>query len=229
MRSLAERLSWACLNRIKATSAPDMPFASIVDRTPLSIVYRPLAAVILAIQLAWPLTASAQATQPIVTSGTSLPSPLGGLVDEALARFTIGPEADEADEERELRRAERAVTEVLATEGYFEPTLRFEPVPSPAAGSARYRLIVELGRRTHVGAIDLQFTGALAEPRFRDRAEALRATWLLPTGSPFRSPQWETAKTRLLAAVQERDFAGARLVDSLAKVSTEDATCGVDR
>ena len=190
-------------------------------------MYRPLAAVILAIQLAWPLTASAQATQPIVTSGTSLPSPLGGLVDEALARFTIGPEADEADEERELRRAERAVTEVLATEGYFEPMLRFEPVPSPAAGSARYRLIVELGRRTHVGAIDLQFTGALAEPRFRDRAEALRATWLLPTGSPFRSPQWETAKTRLLAAVQERDFAGARLVDSLAKVSTEDASAAL--
>ena len=77
--------------------------------------------------LAWPLVASGQATQPIVTSGTSLPSPLGALVDEALARFTIGPEADEADEERELRRAERAVLELLATEGYFEPTLRFEP------------------------------------------------------------------------------------------------------
>ena len=53
---------------------------------------------------------------------------MAALVDEALARFTIGPEADEADEERELRRAERAVLELLATEGYFEPTLRFEPV-----------------------------------------------------------------------------------------------------
>ncbi len=60
-----------------------------------------------------------------------MPSPLAGLVDEALARFTIGPEADEADEERELRRAERAVLEVLATEGYFDPTLRFEPVQQP--------------------------------------------------------------------------------------------------
>ncbi len=172
--------------------------------------------------LAWPLVASGQATQPIVTSGTSLPSPLGALVDEALARFTIGPEADEADEERELRRAERAVLELLATEGYFEPTLRFEP-----DGNARYRLIIELGRRTTVSALNLQFTGALNEPHFKERAAALRAEWSLPIGAPFRSPQWETAKTQLLAAVQARDFAGAKLVDSAAKVNADDATAAL--
>ena len=172
--------------------------------------------------LAWPLVASGQASKPIVTSGTSLPAPLAGLVDEALARFTIGPEADEADEERELRRAERAVLELLATEGYFEPTLRFEP-----GGTARYRLIIELGRRTSVGALDLQFTGALNEPRFQERAAALRAEWPLPIGAPFRSPQWETAKTQLLAAVQARDFAGAKLVDSAAKVNADDATAAL--
>jgi translocation and assembly module TamA len=172
--------------------------------------------------LAWPLVASGQATQPIVTSGTSLPSPLGALVDEALARFTIGPEADEADEERELRRAERAVLELLATEGYFEPTLRFEP-----DGNARYRLIIELGRRTTVSALNLQFTGALNEPHFKERAAALRAEWSLPIGAPFRSPQWETAKTQLLAAVQARDFAGAKLVDSAAKVDADDATAAL--
>ena len=172
--------------------------------------------------LAWPLVASGQATQPIVTSGTSLPAPLGALVDEALARFTIGPEADEADEERELRRAERAVLELLATEGYFEPTLRFEP-----DGNARYRLIIELGRRTTVSALNLQFTGALNEPHFKERAAALRAEWSLPIGAPFRSPQWETAKTQLLAAVQARDFAGAKLVDSAAKVNADHATAAL--
>ena len=185
---------------------------------------RHLSAAVLAISLAWPLVASGQTTQPIVTSGTSLPAPLSGLVDEALARITIGPEADEADEERELRRAERAVVEVLATEGYFEPTLRFELATSPAAGDARYRLIIELGRRTLVGSVDLQLTGAITEPRFQERAAALRAEWQLPVGAPFRSPQWETAKTQLLAAVQARDFAGARLVDSGASVNADEAT-----
>jgi translocation and assembly module TamA len=189
-------------------------------------VQRQLSAAFLAITLAWPIVASGQATQPIVTPGTSLPSPLAGLIADALARFTIGPEADEADEERELRRAERAVTEVLATEGYFNPVLRFEPVVPPGGG-ARYRLIVELGRRTTVGALDLQFTGALNDPRFSDRAAALRAEWPLPVGVPFRSPQWETAKTQLLAAVQARDFAGAKLVDSEAKVNADDATAAL--
>ncbi|HZA94522.1 MAG TPA: BamA/TamA family outer membrane protein [Burkholderiaceae bacterium] len=155
-----------------------------------------------------------------------MPAPLGGLVDEALARFTVGPEADEADEERELRRAERAVLEVLATEGYFDPMLRFEPAPTGAEG-ARYRLIVELGRRTSVGALDLKFTGALGEPVLQDRAAALRAQWLLPVGAPFRSPQWEAAKTQLLAAVQARDFAGAKLVDSEAKVNLDQATAAL--
>ena len=189
-------------------------------------VQRHLSAAFLAITLAWPIVASGQATQPIVTSGTSLPSPLAGLVDDALARFTIGPEADEADEERELRRAERAVIEVLATEGYFDPVLRFEPVAA-AGGGARYRLIIELGRRTSVGALDLKFTGALNEPRFKDRAAALRAEWPLPVGTPFRSPQWETAKTQLLASVQARDFAGAKLIDSEAKVNADEATAAL--
>ncbi len=187
---------------------------------------RHLSAAVLAITLAWPLLASGQATQPIVTSGTSLPAPLGGLVDEALARFTIGPEADEADEERELRRAERAVLEALATEGYFDPTLRFEPV-SAAAESARYRLIIELGRRTSVGTLDLKFAGAISGPAFADRAAALRAQWPLPVGAPFRSPQWEVAKTQLLAAVQARDFAGAKLIDSEAKVNPDEATAAL--
>ena len=189
-------------------------------------VQRHLSAAALAIILSWPLIASGQPTQPIVTSGTSLPAPLGGLVNEALARFTIGPEADEADEERELRRAERAVLEVLATEGYFDPTLRFEPVPAAGEG-ARYRLIIELGRRTNVGTLDLKFTGALSEPAFAERAATLRAQWPLTVGMPFRSPQWEAAKTQLLAAVQARDFAGAKLVDSEAKVNPDESTAAL--
>ncbi len=187
---------------------------------------RHLSAAVLAIALTWPLAASGQTAQPIVTSGTSLPAPLAGLVDDALARFTIGPDADEADEERELRRAERAVLEVLATEGYFAPTLRFEPIAAAAAG-AHYRLIIELGRRTSVGAFDLKFVGALSEPAYQERAAALRAQWPLAVGTPFRSPQWEAAKTQLLASVQARDFAGAKLVDSEAKVNPDDATASL--
>ena len=143
------------------------------------------------------------------------------MVESTLSRYTLAANADEADEERELRRAERGVREALATEGYFDPRLRFEPVTGRAE---RYRLIIELGPLTRVETAQLKFTGALSEPRFAQRADRLRAAWPLKPGTPFRSADWEQAKVRLLAATEEHDFAGARIVDSSAEVHPETAT-----
>jgi translocation and assembly module TamA len=140
------------------------------------------------------------------------------VLEDSLARFRLAPEADEADEERELRRAERAATEVLATEGYFSPRVRFEPNP---AGIPRYRLVVETGRRTLVSAVEISFRGALAEAVFTERAAALKKGWNLPIGAPFRSADWEIAKNRLLLATTARDFAAATLAQSTADVDAE--------
>jgi translocation and assembly module TamA len=178
-------------------------------------------ALLVALLLCWPLLAGAQDGTAVATAGPGLPGPLNRLVESTLARFTLGPDADEADEERELRRAERAVREALATEGYFDPQFRFEPSD---AGTRPYRLIVELGPLTRVEDVELRFTGALAEPRFAERAAELRAAWPLKRGTPFRSAEWEQARLRLLASVEERDFAGARTVDSRAEVRPETAS-----
>lgn len=181
-----------------------------------------LLALLAVLLLAWPFTAPAQEGQPVAGAGPGLSAPLARLVESTLARYTLGPDADEADEERELRRAERAVREALATEGYFDPALRFEPLAPGAA--TRYRLIVDLGRVTRVGTAELRFTGAIAEPAFAERLAQLRAAWPLPPGTPFRSAEWEQAKLRLLAATEQRDFAGARIVDSSARVEPAAAT-----
>jgi translocation and assembly module TamA len=185
-------------------------------------VFLRLLVVLAALLLAWPCASRAQDSTPVASAGPGLPSPLSTLVESTLTRFTLAADADEADEERELRRAERAVREALATEGYFDPRLRFEPV---AAGSgARYRLVVDLGTLTRVGTADLRFTGTLTEPAFAERLERLRASWPLKPGAPFRSAEWEQAKLRLLAATEERYFAGARIVESSARVLPEEAT-----
>ncbi len=171
--------------------------------------------------LTWPHIAGAQNGAPVAIAGPGLPGGLTQLVETTLERFTLGPDADEADEERELRRAERAVREALATEGYFDPQFRFEPA---SEGTRPYRLIVQLGPLTRVAQAELKFTGALGEPRFAERAEQLRAAWPLKPGTPFRSAEWEQARLRLLASVEERDFAGARIVDSRAEVRPETAS-----
>jgi translocation and assembly module TamA len=165
--------------------------------------------------------AQAQDSAPVAVAGPGLPGPIARVVTEALARYTLAPEADEADEERELRRAERAVREALATEGYFEPELRYEPIDGERA---RYRLIVALGPLTRVDRAELKFSGAITEPRFAERLAQIRAQWPLVSGAPFRSAEWEQAKLRLLASVEDRHFAGARLVDSGARVDASTAT-----
>lgn len=175
----------------------------------------------LVVLLLWPLLALAQNGTRVASAGPGLPGGLSNLVEETLARFTLGPDADEADVERELRRAERAVRQALATEGYFDPQLRYDPTPE---APTPYRLIVELGPLTRVGEVDLKFSGELATERFAERAERLRAAWPLRTGMPFRSAEWEQAKLRLLAATEELYFAGARIADSSARVDPAAAT-----
>lgn len=146
---------------------------------------------------------------------------VASAIESALQRFRLPPEADEADEERELRRAERTAIEILATEGYFSPAVRFEPNPG---GPPRYRLVVQTGPLTTVAAVDIAFRGGLAESAFEQRAAEIRRSWTLPVGAPFRSADWEAAKTRLLQATGARDFAATTLVDSQADVDADTAS-----
>jgi translocation and assembly module TamA len=186
-----------------------------------SPVHLPTAALLTALLLALPGLAHGQANARGQRIAIAAPdTPLERLVNETLARFTLEAGADEADEERELRRAEDALLEALATEGYFDAAVRYELEPSDRA---HYRAVVTLGPRTTVGSVDLEFTGALQEQRFAERAAGLRAAWGLPVGAPFRSEVWEAAKGQLLTAVQARDFAAARIASSVARVDAPDA------
>jgi translocation and assembly module TamA len=187
---------------------------------------RPGLLALLVLLLGLPLSATAEQATPEaeearLVEATGVSRPLAEALEPVLARFRLTAEADEADEERELRRAERAALEVLATEGYFSPSLKFEPHPDRVP---RYRLVIDAGRVTSVTAVDIEFTGALAEPEFSERATSLRRDWALPVGAPFRSADWEAAKNRLLLAVSARDFAGATPGPTRADVDVDAAT-----
>jgi translocation and assembly module TamA len=166
--------------------------------------------------LAQPAEAADEGVRLVGAAGVS--GRVATALEEALSRFRLPAEADEADEERELRRAERAAMEVLATEGYFSPAVRFEPNPAKVP---RYRLLIETGRLTTVGTVDIGFRGPLAEPAFAERAAALRREWSLPAGAPFRSADWEAAKNRLMLAVTAHDFAAATIAQSSAEVDAD--------
>lgn len=121
-----------------------------------------------------------------------------------------------------LRRAQREIGDLLATEGYFTPQLTLQ---SPRLDGSQL-LKVEPGPRTLVGELDISFTGELADAAsdLAARRAQLQADWRMPLGTPFRSSDWESAKTALLANVSSSDFAAAQLVQSEAQVDVKHAS-----
>lgn len=147
------------------------------------------------------------------------PAEVAELLDRVLQSAATADSIDREDEERLLRRLRVDTLDVLATEAYFAPTLTIAP---DETGAARYVVHVDFGRRTRVTEVVIEFTGALADRP--DRVQQLRAGWQLPVGELFRDDRWSAAKTRLLNRARTRDFAAARMADSVALVNADEGT-----
>ena len=124
------------------------------------------------------------------------------------------------------RRVRREAAELLATEGYFSPQIRFD-----RSEPARWRLGIEPGAQARITAVSLEFAGAVLEAAAAGGElaagpgpAALRAAWRLPVGEPFRQAQWDEAKAHLLDTLTARFYAAARIVQSRAEVDAETAS-----
>lgn len=151
------------------------------------------------------------------------PDPLRGLFEKYLP-----PPQPEAGERRTgfarpwIRDVRRRVPEIAAAEGYFSTTVEVDR----EEGNREHLVVkVELGPRTTVGEVKIEFTGDLAGPgeEREARRQELTRGWTLAAGAPLRSADWDVAKTRLLEALAARDYAAARLVASEARVEAESA------
>ena len=150
---------------------------------------------------------------------TPAPREVSELLEQVLQNVATADPIDREEDERMLRRLRADTLDVLATEGYFSPELA---VGIDDSGRSRYLLLLNLGARTQVTEVTIEFTGELAEKK--ERADEFRAGWELPPGEPFRQERWSAAKTRLLNRIRGRDFAAARIADSVALIKAEDAT-----
>ena len=121
-----------------------------------------------------------------------------------------------------IRDVRRRVPEIAASEGYFSATVELE-----FEGERREHitLTVTPGPRTVVDTIDITFQGDLAgEGAEREkRRRELREGFAMKPGQPFRTPDWEVAKTRLQEALTEKDYAAGELASSRGEVDAEAA------
>lgn len=158
-------------------------------------------------------SAAAQQTALVLRA----PDAVKPILNRYLSVLTQSPAPDLADEVERIavtRRARREVADLLATEGYFSPTVRIEE------GGSGFVLVVEPGRRAEIAAVDIAFAGAIAEPGEdnQQRIERLRRRWKLKQGEPFTQSAWDESKQGLVDMLSRRDFAAARISASKAEV-----------
>ncbi len=180
---------------------------------------RPLA---LVLALGLGLAASAVVAQQPLTVSLEAPDAVRPVLEAhvRLLRRDVTLPAQQADRAAMTRRARREIAELLSTEGYFSPRIRFN-----RDDPTNWVLTVEPGPRTVIAAVDIDFTGDLAVSGEggQEYLELLRASWALPVGQPFRQSAWDGAKSALLDAVSARRYAAARIADSRAEIDPETA------
>ena len=151
------------------------------------------------------------------------PEPLRGMFE----KFLPPPKPEESERRRGyvrpwIRDIRRRVPEIAASEGYFSATLE---VDFEDDSREHITVTVTLGPRTTVGSVDIDFTGDLAGegPERERRRQQLRDAWTLKAGAPFRSGDWDVAKTRLTETLAEQDYAAGTLLKSEAVVDADAA------
>jgi translocation and assembly module TamA len=123
--------------------------------------------------------------------------------------------------QRLVTEAHRATAEALAAEGYFSPEIRSD-IQSRGEREAVVRLVVKPGTATKVRGVDLQFQGpVIGDPEGQKRIDAVRQTWRLPFGEPFKQESWDNSKSDALVLLGRGRYAAASIAESEARVDPE--------
>jgi len=139
-----------------------------------------------------------------------------------LVRFAELTDLADNELDRLLPLARSNTEEILATLGYFSPTVRVESVAAAGPASRRVVIDVDPGEPTLVTDVRIDFTGPImtdaANLTQRLRIEAL---WPLRAGMPFTQAGWDAAKLLALRELTTLHFPTGRLADSRADIDPE--------
>ena len=135
-----------------------------------------------------------------------------------LQRFQSLPGLTANELSRLLGAADANARELLATLGYFSPTLTVEMTETPGSSHAprAIAVTVEPGPQTQIRQAHITFSGPVAETTqgadTDQQADQVRRAWSLPPGQPFSQSAWDGAKAQGLRTLQSQryDSDGAR-------------------
>ena len=153
-----------------------------------------------------------------------------------LQRFRRFPGLEARELSRLLGAADDNARELLATLGYFSPTLTLEMKETPDAEAPRsIGLTVEPGPQTLIREANIDVTGPDSGPEAASAEGApqrarVQNQWSLAPGQPFTQSGWDNAKDQGLRTLRARRYPTARIANSRAEVDadTHEAALSVD-
>ncbi|MDP9898370.1 translocation and assembly module TamA [Variovorax ginsengisoli] len=141
-----------------------------------------------------------------------------------IQRYSRIPDLGTTELSRLMVAAEANARELLATLGYFTPTLTLELNETPTSDKAPRAVVVtvEPGATTQVTSAQILFNGPIeSDPGAAAQREAIRKGWSLPPGQPFTQQGWDNAKTAGLRNLTAKRYATASVVTSRADVDAD--------
>lgn len=144
-----------------------------------------------------------------------------------LQRFRRFPGLEARELSRLLGAADDNARELLATLGYFSPTLTLEMQETPGAEAPRtIVLTVEPGPQTHISDTDISVTGPDTGPSAQAAEGApqrarVQSQWSLVSGLAFTQADWDDAKNQGLRTLRQRRYPTARIANSRAEVDAD--------
>jgi translocation and assembly module TamA len=176
-------------------------------------------ALVLALLLAVSMSVHAQAARKYAVEITGAGA-LAPLLNEHLEirRHENDPELTPEELRRLVDITPQQIRQLLATEGYFSPTI--EASLADVGGVPVARFNIRLGDPVLVDAVDIRFTGDIANGphRSEQRMNRLRRQWSLDPGERFRQAAWDSAKNGLLKDLLLRDYPAAAIASSEARI-----------
>jgi translocation and assembly module TamA len=145
-----------------------------------------------------------------------------------LARFRDAPELSSEDLDRLVIAAPAQARVLLATEGYFSPTVGVQRLPVGGTALPVVQVTVDPGPRTIVHDVSVNVAGELRTRAERGEADAqalqrrLRAEWPLPIGRPFRQADWTDAKNDTLGRLHAGGYPAAVWADTDAAITSRE-------
>lgn len=141
-----------------------------------------------------------------------------------LQRFRKLPDLQASELSRLLGAADANARDLLATLGYFSPTLTIEmtEVQDPDKPAHTITVTVEPGPQTKVVSADVGFTGPSAEAEdFARRKSRIQRNWSLQPGQPFTQSGWDGAKSQGLRQLQATRYPTASIANSRAEIDAD--------